>query len=405
MMWQLRLRFATPLILAAAVACNNTDHRPVPGKGASPGTPQPGAESDPAAGPSARPAALAPGHPGAKAPQAPPPYTAADAGADLVEFLTFVEGSEVKLTEARLFKRLYKIRYEVTGTRAREGTAWMTRDGRWVSHNLVDIETRTDHMVSYKRWVECLRRLDVRVFVNLAEKESKSQVGELGPFAERLIIDCAGRRTAWCKSLGRTTWPSFAWKEQIEVGLRKRDWIERTTGCKLQLFQEVAAPETVDHRDLGARVLRLHQLADKAQLSLVSTRRDGEIWIVTLARGLARPEFISATATVDGVYLMETPLELAAERKKIASRRAFLACLKARGTRFFVRKSHRDSMRWLADIGDGAGALAVDCDHPKGKVLCEQSAVDKVPAVIAGKARRDGPASAPDVEAMTGCKP
>lgn len=335
----------------------------------------------------------------------PAPYTAADAGRELISFLSLAQGKPLKLESATEDKSLFKVSYVSADAAGVKGRAWLTRDGRWITHNLVDIETRTEHLLTYKRWTDCLRANNVRIFINPEEETSRAQFKELGPFASRLTIDCAAKRKPWCQKLGQTVWPVVMWKDKAEIGLRKQAWLSRNVGCKLELFQEVAAPAQVDERDLGARVLRLHQLATDDPLSLLSVRRDGEIYVITLARGLTKPELISATATRDGVFLMQTPLDITAEQEKIAVRRGFLTCLREHDVTFLVRNSDRDSLQWLASVGPEARSIAVDCDHDQGKAFCARHKVTVVPALMIGKQRVDGATTAADLEAMTGCKP
>lgn len=374
--------------------------------------PTPSAPAEARTEPTGKPAAATghvpqPGPTGAKAKGATDGkdgYGAAQAGAAVVSFVKLLNGGEVTLEDVSERDNLYVVSYHGEGAKPVKRTVWVTRDGRWVTTNLVDIETRTEHLRQFDKWMTCLGNKGLRVYLDPSEPKSQQQSQALGPLVKRVSIDCSGPRKKLCANLGFTAFPTFIWKGKSEVGFRDRKWIAATLACPLRLFDKIAAPTSVNADDLGRRLHKLHALASDAPMDLVSVRRDEATWVVVLSRGRVRPQSISLRISEDGVHILQAPIEMAKEIQKVRVRRAFVKCLTANKVRLFVSAKDDKSLRWLGSIAAEARGVAVDCASPAGKAMCAKAGIKKLPMAERAGTKLGPRITIEDLEALSGCK-
>ncbi len=381
-----------------------------------PGQPPPAAPQ-PSAAPARAPAPTPPGPAGAPAaalpggapagaaatPDADTP-TAAGVGRAVVDFVAFLEGKPVKLLEARRDGVLFRVTYASDDDKATKRKVWVSGDGRFVTTQLVDIETRVDHMNEFRTWTDCMRAKGVRLYIDGTTKDGAQQRQELGPFGQELLFDCSGRRKAACAAHQMTAFPTLVWPKGQEVGLQKRDKLAARFGCRIRLFQEIAAPAHATAASVGERVRRMHEKAAVAPVDLVSSRKDGAVFRVVLARDRHHPQFTEIMVSADGTYIFDAPVELTVERAAVTRSRAFIACLQNAETFVFVRSSDKASLKWAAQFGADIRVVTADCDSAKAKAECKKRGVAGVPAISRGKTRLGPPLTVDDLEALSGCK-
>lgn len=331
-------------------------------------------------------------------------YGAAQAGRDVVTFVKLLNGGEVTLDEAAEEGTLFRVRYHGEGDKPVRRTAWVTADGRWITTNRVDIETRTRHLEQFDTWTRCLRDKGFRAYLDPTQDKSKAQTQELGPMVSRLAVDCSGARQKLCNQLGFSAFPTLVWQGKSEVGVRKRAWIQSKLGCPLQLSAKLSAPPKVDLQQLGQRVLKLHEVATDQPVDLISVRRSGPVYTVVLARGRQRPTHIALTISGDGAYLLQSPIDRIAQTRLLRRNRRFVGCLVRQKTKLFVDSREPKTLRWLAATAPNAGGVVIDCSSIRGKSICKDAGVTKLPAAARGDLKLGPTISVEDLEALSGCK-
>jgi len=330
--------------------------------------------------------------------------TAAAAAKTVIAIVREMGAKDAKVVEATGDGALFRVTWQSGGEKPKKQTAWVSRDGRYLTANRVDIGQRTAQLKAESQFADCLASRGLKVFADPGDRNSAPLINALGSSGGRLLVDCGGRRTPWCKALGHESLPALQWAKGAEIGVRDRAWLERTFDCALPKSTTVAAPPKVEPQELGRRIRDLHAEASSDSFDLAGIWRDGDVWHVALIRRGDGSINLRATASSDGRWLLEDPMHTVDDRDRLARQRGWLACLGKANARLYVDSRIPASMRWLTSLGPLAVQLTIDCVAEKGRPLCQQAAIEKVPTIIVGEQRLSWPFERRDVEALTGCK-
>lgn len=119
--------------------------------------------------------------------------------------------------------------------RGREGTpdqtAYVTKDGRWITDQLLDVSEYTDRLHREKRFAECLANKELRIFVAPGDPTSQKMIDAVGSYAHRVAVDCRSNPTS-CQNLGIELLPTTQLGQIKESGAKDRAWLENLSGCK-----------------------------------------------------------------------------------------------------------------------------------------------------------------------------
>lgn len=126
----------------------------------------------------------------------------------------------------------YKVIFKL---RDREGTpdqtSYLTKDGLWITDQLLNVGDYTERLRREKRFAECLADKGFRAFVAPGDPTSQKVVDAIGAYAHRVAVDCRSNPTS-CQNLQIELLPTLAMGEVKEAGAKDRAWIENLTGCK-----------------------------------------------------------------------------------------------------------------------------------------------------------------------------
>lgn len=218
------------LALATALGCD----RPSPPQPPAPAQAAPPAPTTAAPTPAPTPAPQA-----GEATPAPAGATAGtsidetEARRKVAEVYGLLTDTTVDVLSAEDLGHTWKVIFRLRG---REGTpdqtSYITKDGRWVTDQLLELTEYTDRLRREKRFAECLADKGLRVYVAPGDPTSQKIIDAIGSYAHRVAVDCRANPTS-CQNLGIELLPTMQLGEVKEPGAKDRAFIENLSGCKL----------------------------------------------------------------------------------------------------------------------------------------------------------------------------
>lgn len=119
--------------------------------------------------------------------------------------------------------------------RDREGTpdqtCYLSKDGEWITDQLLNVADYTERLRREKRFAECLADKGFRAFVAPGDPTSQKVVDAVGAYAHRVAVDCRSNPTS-CQNLNIELLPTLVLGEVSAAGAKDRAWIENLSGCK-----------------------------------------------------------------------------------------------------------------------------------------------------------------------------
>ncbi len=110
---------------------------------------------------------------------------------------------------------------------------YATKDGRFLSENIMEVSGTLARLEKEKKFAECLRSKGFIVLGQKSEPNTLQQLLAIGNYANKVYVDCTGANLQACEQLGVKEVPSIVYDNKIYTGLKSLDWIESTTGCTL----------------------------------------------------------------------------------------------------------------------------------------------------------------------------
>ena len=140
--------------------------------------------------------------------------------------------AEVDVLSVEDLGHTYKVIFRLKG---REGTpdqtAYLTKDGRYITDQLLEVSSYSERLKREKRFAECLADKGLRAFVAPGDAASQQVIDAIGAYAHRVAVDCRQNPTG-CQNLGISTLPTIQMGEIKEPSAKPRPWIESLSGCK-----------------------------------------------------------------------------------------------------------------------------------------------------------------------------
>ncbi len=161
-----------------------------------------------------------------------PPITVLTVSKQVRDYAGLLGTREVAILSAKREEQFFRIEYRVGAKDAGRAVLFVTLDGKYASPRLVDIAQRTMFLRSERSVTECLVAKGLRVFVAPGEAKSDEQIAAMGPFGDRVLVNCGGGHKGNCAALGYTSFPVLVWKTGSVIGLKGRAPLLADLGCK-----------------------------------------------------------------------------------------------------------------------------------------------------------------------------
>ena len=109
---------------------------------------------------------------------------------------------------------------------------YVTKDGKFMTDRLVNVEEQSSQLNAEKTWVTCLQAAGVRVLGRSNDAATVTQLQLLGPFGGSLYVDCA-QNAQVCQQLGLQNVPVILHDKQLYAGPQSREWFAQLANCPL----------------------------------------------------------------------------------------------------------------------------------------------------------------------------
>lgn len=179
-----------------------------------------------------------PPHPSAALPSAEsaasgkPAIGETDARRITTEVYGLLTDAEVDVLSAEDLGQTYKVIFRLKDRQGTpDQTAYLTKDGRYITDQLLEVQPYTERLRREKRFAECLADKGVRAFVAPGDPASQQVIDAIGAYAHRVAVDCRQNPTG-CQNLGISTLPTIQMGDIKEPSAKPRAWIESLSGCK-----------------------------------------------------------------------------------------------------------------------------------------------------------------------------
>lgn len=149
-------------------------------------------------------------------------------------------GSTVEVVSIKEEGNLYKLLLKISmfgGTNYLE--TYVTKDGRYLSENVIFVKESIERMEKMKKFVDCLFDKNVRIFgamnTNVSEINTATQLqlNILGRYSGKIYVSCDGDAIQQCINIGLTSLPALVYQDQAYYGVFTAEAIANLTGCKL----------------------------------------------------------------------------------------------------------------------------------------------------------------------------
>ncbi|MEM5814964.1 MAG: hypothetical protein QXD89_00530 [Candidatus Aenigmatarchaeota archaeon] len=149
-------------------------------------------------------------------------------------------GSKVEIEGIKEEKNLYKLLLKVTTMqRINYLETYVTKDGKFLSGNVIPIEENLQQIEKMKKFVDCLFNKNVRIFgatsTNITQINSATllQLSILGIYSGKIYVSCDGDALQQCINIGLTSLPALVYENKAYYGVYTAEFIANLTGCKL----------------------------------------------------------------------------------------------------------------------------------------------------------------------------
>ena len=110
--------------------------------------------------------------------------------------------------------------------------AYVTKDGKFLTENLILVEESINQIQRMKKFVDCLAEKGVKIYGVSNSTATLLQLNLLGRYSAKLYVSCDGINLQKCIQAGITQVPSISIGGKIEPGVKTIEWFEKQTGCK-----------------------------------------------------------------------------------------------------------------------------------------------------------------------------
>jgi len=149
-------------------------------------------------------------------------------------------GANVEIVMVQQTSGLYKILAKISGLQTTYLEIYVTKDGKYLTQNLINIEDATKRILNMKNFVDCLYNKGVRIYGVSNRQQSPQgfaatslQLNLLGIYSTKLFVSCDGQNLKKCQQMGITQVPSIVYQGRVYNGTKAIPWFEQLTGCKL----------------------------------------------------------------------------------------------------------------------------------------------------------------------------
>ena len=161
-----------------------------------------------------------------------PPVTVLTVSKQVQDYAGLLGTRAVAILSAKREEQFFRIEYRVGAQDSGRAVLFVTLDGKYASPHLVDIAQRTTFLRSERSVTECLIAKGLRVFVVPGEAKSDEQIAAMGPFGDRVLVNCGGGHKVNCAALGYKSFPVLVWTTGSLIGLKGRAPLLADVGCK-----------------------------------------------------------------------------------------------------------------------------------------------------------------------------
>lgn len=149
----------------------------------------------------------------------------------LQEIYGMIAGAPIDIIENQVENGLFRITFNVRGAKTAPTTVFVTRDGRTLFQEPVDLPRRLMQMRTDKVFAECARLAGLHIYGLPTDDGTRQQLAEVGSFAGNVFIDCSVAEQN-CAGLGIKSYPTVEFRGKTETGAKPRAFLETLTGCK-----------------------------------------------------------------------------------------------------------------------------------------------------------------------------
>ncbi len=115
---------------------------------------------------------------------------------------------------------------------------WVTKDGKYLTQNMIFVEDSVTQIENYKNFVDCLDSKGLKIFGVTDEKSQGGtatlmQLNLLGIYSPKIFVSCDGEQASNCANLGITQVPTISYDGKGYVGVRSVNQLSEMTSCKL----------------------------------------------------------------------------------------------------------------------------------------------------------------------------
>jgi len=149
-------------------------------------------------------------------------------------------GYPVSVKSINDYGNLYEILFEVS---TQQGLNYLkiyvTKDGRYVSENIIYVKESTQQIEKMKNFVDCLYNKGLRIYgatqTNNTAINSATllQLNILGRYSPKLYVSCDGDNLQACIQIGLQALPSVVYNNNAYPGVYSAEYLANLTGCKL----------------------------------------------------------------------------------------------------------------------------------------------------------------------------
>ena len=111
---------------------------------------------------------------------------------------------------------------------------FVTKDGKFLSENLIRVGESIRQIEKSKNFVDCLYTKGVRIYGISNSTATLLQLNLLGRYSGKLYVSCDGQNVQNCLKAGVSQVPSVVYEGKVYTGVKSVQWFENITGCKLE---------------------------------------------------------------------------------------------------------------------------------------------------------------------------
>ena len=147
-------------------------------------------------------------------------------------------GSSVNVESIKKEGEIYKFLLKVSsGNNQQYLEAWVTKDGRILTENVIYLQESIQNIEKFKKFVECLNSKGVKIFGVLDTNRYQNEalltwqlLNSLGRYSYMIFVNC-DNNVDDCKKIGIKSFPATIYDNKIYEGLLTINQISQITGC------------------------------------------------------------------------------------------------------------------------------------------------------------------------------